>query len=121
MAVRGCQFSVCCPTAGLPAFSGPNGAGKSTTLRSHSTRCCALTGATCAVIESASVSLAIPWRRASTSVCCHMAPESTPNLTARENILYFGALHGLSRKERETRAAELIELLEMGEFADRIA
>jgi sodium transport system ATP-binding protein len=44
-----------------------------------------------------------------------------PNLTARENILYFGALHGLSRVDREARTNELIGLLEMEEFADRIA
>jgi sodium transport system ATP-binding protein len=44
-----------------------------------------------------------------------------PNLTARENILYFGALQGLSRSARRTRAAELVTLLEMEEFADRRA
>ena len=44
-----------------------------------------------------------------------------PNLTARENIVYFGALHGLARAAAAARAAELIELLEMGEFADRRA
>jgi sodium transport system ATP-binding protein len=44
-----------------------------------------------------------------------------PNLTARENILYFGALHGLAPAAAAARAAELIELLEMGEFADRRA
>src|SRR5262249_26455893 len=43
------------------------------------------------------------------------------HLTARENIAYFGELHGLSRAERTTRAAELIELLEMQPFADRLA
>ena len=44
-----------------------------------------------------------------------------PNLTARENILYFGALQGLPRAARRARTAELIELLEMEEFADRLA
>src|SRR5262249_43557611 len=39
-----------------------------------------------------------------------------PNLTARENILYFGALQGLPRAARRARAAELVKLLEMGEF-----
>jgi sodium transport system ATP-binding protein len=43
------------------------------------------------------------------------------NLTARENILYFGELHGLNPPDREARATELIEQLEMGEFADRLA
>jgi sodium transport system ATP-binding protein len=44
-----------------------------------------------------------------------------PNLTARENILYFGALHGLARAAARTRAQQLIELLEMQEFAGRRA
>ena len=44
-----------------------------------------------------------------------------PRLTARENIIYFGALHGLDRGERANRAEELIELLEMRDFADRLA
>jgi sodium transport system ATP-binding protein len=44
-----------------------------------------------------------------------------PHLSARENIAYFGALHGLARKERDARTVELISLLEMEEFADRTA
>jgi sodium transport system ATP-binding protein len=43
------------------------------------------------------------------------------HLTARENIAYFGELHGLGKPERDARAAELIELLEMQPFADRLA
>ncbi len=43
------------------------------------------------------------------------------HLTARENIDYFGELHGLSRADRDARAAELIEMLEMQPFADRLA
>jgi sodium transport system ATP-binding protein len=44
-----------------------------------------------------------------------------PNLTARENVEYFGALHGLARCAARTRTAELVELLEMQGFADRRA
>jgi sodium transport system ATP-binding protein len=44
-----------------------------------------------------------------------------PNLTARENIAYFGELHGLSRAEIDERTAQMIALLEMEEFADRRA
>jgi sodium transport system ATP-binding protein len=44
-----------------------------------------------------------------------------PNLTARENILYFAALQGLSRSAAAVRSDELIELLEMGSFAARRA
>ncbi|MGH8309712.1 MAG: ATP-binding cassette domain-containing protein, partial [Steroidobacteraceae bacterium] len=44
-----------------------------------------------------------------------------PHLTARENILYFGELHGLPGPERARRADELIALLELGEVAERRA
>jgi len=44
-----------------------------------------------------------------------------PHLSARENIDYFGSLHGLGRREREARTVELMSLLEMEEFADRPA
>ncbi len=40
-------------------------------------------------------------------------------LTGRENIAYFGALHGMSRREAETRTDELVSLLGMEEYADR--
>ena len=44
-----------------------------------------------------------------------------PHLTARENIHYFAELHGLARPDCEQRAAQMIELLEMADFADRHA
>ncbi len=44
-----------------------------------------------------------------------------PNLTARENVLYFAALHGLARAAARRRTAELLELLEMQDIADRRA
>jgi sodium transport system ATP-binding protein len=44
-----------------------------------------------------------------------------PHLTARENIQYFGELHGLTRADCAQRAAQMIELLEMADFADRQA
>ncbi len=42
-----------------------------------------------------------------------------PRLTARENIVYFGRLHGLSRLDAEARAAELAQRLDMRELLDR--
>ena len=36
-----------------------------------------------------------------------------PHLSARENVEYFGALHGLGRKDRAARTVELLSLLEM--------
>ena len=40
-------------------------------------------------------------------------------LTGRENLEYFGALYHLSPLERRGRAAEIIELLDLAEIADR--
>ena len=42
-----------------------------------------------------------------------------PRLTARENIRYFGKLHGLSDSELEASTNELIELLDMGDITNR--
>lgn len=44
-----------------------------------------------------------------------------PRLTVRENLRFFGRLTGLSRGEADARAAELIELLELREQADRLS
>ena len=40
-------------------------------------------------------------------------------LTARENIAYFGELHGMSRRRIEERIGELVETLDMADFIDR--
>jgi sodium transport system ATP-binding protein len=42
-----------------------------------------------------------------------------PRLTAREHIEYFGELHGITGAPLQKRAAELIDLLDMGGIADR--
>lgn len=44
-----------------------------------------------------------------------------PRLTAREHIDYYGQLHGLPKETLRSRTAELIEVLDMAEFADRPA
>jgi sodium transport system ATP-binding protein len=40
-------------------------------------------------------------------------------LTARENIIYFGELHGMSRQRIETRIDTLVGTLDMEDFIDR--
>ena len=42
-----------------------------------------------------------------------------PRLTARENVRYYGRLHGLEGKTLETRITALCKVLEMEEFIDR--
>jgi sodium transport system ATP-binding protein len=43
----------------------------------------------------------------------------SPRLTARENIVYFGLLHGMTRDAAEARAHTLAQLLEMVPLLDR--
>ena len=102
----------------ITGLLGPNGAGKSTTLRILYTVLVPDSGD--ALIDGTSAVREPLAARRLMGVLPHGAGVY-PNLTARENILYFGALHGLQRHERLARAAELIQLLEMEEFADRIA
>jgi sodium transport system ATP-binding protein len=115
-AVRGVSFTA--RDGQITGLLGPNGAGKSTTLRMLYTVLRPDAGD--AFIDGASVSVDPLAARRAIGVLSHGAGVYN-NLTARENILYFGELHGLSRAERESRAAELIEQLEMQEFADRLA
>lgn len=41
-----------------------------------------------------------------------------PELTARENLVFFGRLYGLSRKERALRIAEVLEISGLADRAD---
>jgi sodium transport system ATP-binding protein len=112
------DVSLRAPDGQITGLLGPNGAGKSTTLRILYTVLKPNSGD--ALIDGVSAIRAPLEARKKIGVLSHGAG-IYPNLTARENILYFGALHGMPRAQREARAAELIELLEMEEFADRIA
>ena len=102
----------------ITGLLGPNGAGKSTTLRILYTVLSPDEGD--AHIDGVSVTREPLLARSRMGVLPHGAGLYT-NLTARENITYFGALHGLDREASRRRAAELIGLLEMEEFADRRA
>ena len=102
----------------ITGLLGPNGAGKSTTLRMLYTVLAPDRGD--ALIDGSSAVRELRAARARLGVLPHGAG-IYPNLTARENVLYFGALQGLKRAARRARAAELVELLEMEEFADRRA
>ena len=102
----------------ITGLLGPNGAGKSTTLRMLYTVLRPDSGD--AFIDGDSVVNTPRAAARRLGVLPHGAG-IYPNLTARENILYFGALHGLRRAAARARADELIKLLEMEEFADRRA
>jgi sodium transport system ATP-binding protein len=115
-AVRGVSFGA--RNGQITGLLGPNGAGKSTTLRMLYTVLTPDAGD--ALIDGASIKADPLAARRAIGVLSHGAGVYS-NLTARENILYFGELHGLAKGEREARAAELIEQLEMHPFADRLA
>jgi sodium transport system ATP-binding protein len=102
----------------ITGLLGPNGAGKSTSLRMLYTVLKPDSGD--ALIDGHSAVQTPRAAAARLGVLPHSAG-IYPNLTARENILYFGALQGLSRATRRTRTAELIRRLEMEDFADRRA
>ena len=102
----------------ITGLLGPNGAGKSTTLRMLYTVLQPDGGD--AFIDGISASEQSLEARRRMGVLPHGAGVY-PHLTARENILYFGELHGLGATECNRRAAQLIELLEMAQFADRHA
>ena len=115
-AVRGVSFSAA--DGRITGLLGPNGAGKSTTLRMLYTLLTPDAGE--ARIDGLSTTSRAAEARQHLGVLSHNAGVY-PLLSARENILYFGELYGLSRAERERRADELIELLDMRDFATRRA
>lgn len=102
----------------ITGLLGPNGAGKSTTLRMLYTVLTPDGGD--AWIDGVSILTDPLEARRRIGVLPHGAG-LYPNLTARENVEYFGTLHGLGRHVRRTRAQELIDRLEMQPFADRLA
>ena len=107
-AVRGVSFSA--RDGQITGLLGANGAGKSTTLRMLYTVLRPDEGD--AFIDGRSVVADPVAARRSIGVLSHGAGVYN-HLTGRENIAYFGELHGMSRADRDARATELIELLEM--------
>lgn len=102
----------------ITGLLGPNGAGKSTTLRMLYTVIAPESGD--ALIDGVSIVSQPLEARQRMGVLPHNAG-IYPHLTARENVEYFGSLHGLNRKVCVTRTTELISRLEMDDFADRTA
>jgi len=102
----------------ITGLLGPNGAGKSTTLRMLYTVLRPSGGD--ALIDGISIVGEPLAARQRIGVLPHSSG-IYPQLTARENIAYFGALHGLEPAACAQRAQELIELLDMQTIADRRA
>lgn len=113
-ALRGVSFRA--EDGQITGLLGPNGAGKTTTLRVLYTILRPESGqAFVDGLDVRSQALAVQAR-------VGVLPESQglyPRLTARENIRYYGELHGLEGQGLEQRVDRLLDLLEMGDIADR--
>jgi sodium transport system ATP-binding protein len=100
----------------ITALLGPNGAGKSTTLRILATVLQADGGR--AEVDGIDVGADPMAVRRRIGVLPHAAGLYA-RLTARENVAYFGALHGLAGRALASRIDDLVQQLDMGDFADR--
>ena len=97
---------------------GPNGAGKSTTLRVLSTVLRADSGhARVDGVNVATEPLAV---RRQIGALPHLSG-LYPNLSARENILYYAMMQGMPRGEARSAADTVIERLGIGDLSDRRA
>ena len=99
-------------------FLGLNGAGKSTTLRVLYTVLRPQGGS--ASVDGVDVVADPLATRRKIGVLPHAAG-IYPQLSARENIAYFGRLHGLEGATLARRVEELVAELEIGGYADRRA
>jgi sodium transport system ATP-binding protein len=115
-AVREVSFGA--PDGRITGLLGPNGAGKSTTLRMLYT-VLKPDGGSARIDDIDVVSDPLAARRA-IGVLPHSAGIYR-QLTARENVRFYGELHGLDTSTLRRRVDELIERLGMQEFADRRA
>lgn len=113
-AVQNISFSAA--NGQITGLLGPNGAGKSTTLRMLYTLLKPDSGS--AHIENFDIVVS-PLEVQRRIGVLSDAQGLYPRLTARENIRYFGSLHGLDRVELERKIDKLITLLDMQSIADR--
>jgi sodium transport system ATP-binding protein len=113
-AVAGVSFSA--PSGAITGLVGPNGAGKTTLLRMLATL--VVPDAGHAKVGGLDVVRDRYEVRRRIGVLSD-ARGLYPRLTARENIRYFGALHGLARRELEERVDALLQTFGLAEVADR--
>ncbi len=102
----------------ITGLLGPNGAGKSTTLRILYTVLQPDAGS--ATVDGIDVAADPLATRRAIGVLPHTAG-IYPQLTARENIAYYGELHGIPRDRLARRVEELVAELDMGDYAGRRA
>ena len=100
----------------ITGLLGPNGAGKTTTLRMAA----ALIAPDAGRITVDGIDVAAqPQAALARMGVLSDARGLYPRLTARENIVYYGRLHGLSAQAASARADLLAEMLDMQPLLDR--
>lgn len=115
-AVDGVSFTA--PDGEITGMLGPNGAGKTTLLRMLATLVLPDSGtATIGGLDVVRDRYAVRRRIGVLSD----ARGLYPRLTARENISYYGALHGISGAALAKRVDELVAALGIADIADRRA
>ena len=100
----------------ITGLLGPNGAGKTTTLR-MAARLITPDGGSVQV-DGIDVATRPAQALARMGVLSDAKGLST-RLTARENIVYYGRLHGMTREAAHARAEVLAQVLEMGDLLER--
>ncbi|ODU53012.1 MAG: ABC transporter ATP-binding protein [Lysobacteraceae bacterium SCN 69-48] len=100
----------------ITGLLGPNGAGKTTTLRMLYTLMTPESGRV--LVDGVDVA-ADPERVRRSLGVLPDARGVYKRLTARENIDYFGTLHGMAPAEIAARTARLAQALQMEDFLDR--
>ncbi len=113
-AVQGVTFTA--PDGCITGLLGSNGAGKTTTLRMVA-----------ALIEPDAGRVLVDRIEVAQQPVAALARMGVlsdarglyPRLTARENIVYFGRLHGMSREAAENRVRDLSHMLDLRGLLDR--
>ncbi|HZF80567.1 MAG TPA: ATP-binding cassette domain-containing protein [Rubrivivax sp.] len=114
MALQGVELTAL--NGRITGLLGPNGAGKTTTLRITA----GLIEADAGRVLVDDVDVAVQPRLALARLgVLSDARGLYPRLTARENIVYYGRLHGLSAAAAAARAESLARTLEMSALLDR--
>jgi sodium transport system ATP-binding protein len=100
----------------ITGLLGPNGAGKTTTLRMVA----ALLVPDAGRVSVDGIDVAIAPQKALARMGVLSDSRGLyPRLTARENIVYYGRLHGLSAERASQRADELAHMLDMTPLLER--
>ena len=110
------DVSFYCESGEVLGLLGPNGAGKTTTLRMLST---ALTPDSGEIIINGTNGVTKPVVARQMIGFLSGSTGLYGRLTGRENIAYFGQLHGMSEEQIDAKISELADILDMHTFLDR--